>query len=415
MAYTFLAAKGVPVGKSRVEEDKLELARQILDKAKAKGIDFELPVDHVCATEPKETAERVVVNGPPSPTGSWGSTSARRRWTATGSGSWPRRPSSGTARWASSSRSPGPRARSAWRRAMAESPGVTVVGGGDSAAAVEEAGLGRPDEAHLHRRRRQPGVHRGARAPGRQGPRGVNVARKKFICGNWKMHRTAARRRRWRARSAPPPSRCADRSTWPSRRPSRRSGGRGRLAGSRVGLGAQDLHWETQGAFTGEVSGPMLVDAGCRYVLVGHSERRQFFGDTDEAVRKKTRAALAAGLHPIVCVGETLPEREAGRTLEVVGRQVRAALSGLAAGAGRAPHRGLRAGLGHRHRQDRHPGAGAGGPRRPPRHPARAGADGSPTPSASSTGAPSSPTTPPSSCPGRTWTARWWAARASRH
>jgi triosephosphate isomerase len=89
------------------------------------------------------------------------------------------------------------------------------------------------------------------------------------------------------------------------------------------------VFWETQGAFTGQVSAPMLVDAGCRYVLVGHSERRQFFGDTDEAVQKKTRAALAAGLHPVVCVGETLPERESGRTLDVVGRQVRAALSGL--------------------------------------------------------------------------------------
>jgi triosephosphate isomerase len=105
----------------------------------------------------------------------------------------------------------------------------------------------------------------------------------------------------------------------------------GELQGSRIGLGAQNIHWESQGAFTGEISAAMLVDAGCRYVLCGHSERRQLFGDTDEAVQKKTKAALAAGLHPIVCVGETLPEREAGRTLEVVGRQVRAALSGLSA------------------------------------------------------------------------------------
>jgi triosephosphate isomerase len=101
------------------------------------------------------------------------------------------------------------------------------------------------------------------------------------------------------------------------------------LAGSRVGLGAQNLHFEAQGAFTGEISAPMLVEAGCRLVLVGHSERRQLFGETDEGVRKKTKAALAAGLHPIVCVGETLPERESGRTLEVVGRQVRGALAGL--------------------------------------------------------------------------------------
>jgi triosephosphate isomerase len=101
------------------------------------------------------------------------------------------------------------------------------------------------------------------------------------------------------------------------------------LAGSRIGLGAQNLHFEAQGAFTGEISAPMLVEAGCRLVLVGHSERRQLFGETDEGVRKMTKAALAAGLHPIVCVGETLPERESGRTLEVVGRQVRGALAGL--------------------------------------------------------------------------------------
>ena len=97
-----------------------------------------------------------------------------------------------------------------------------------------------------------------------------------------------------------------------------------------VFLGAQNLHWEVQGAFTGEVSGPMLADAGCRYVIVGHSERRHLFGETDEQVARKVRAALAAGLVPIVCVGETLHERRQDRTEEVVGRQLEAALEGLA-------------------------------------------------------------------------------------
>jgi len=90
------------------------------------------------------------------------------------------------------------------------------------------------------------------------------------------------------------------------------------LAGSRVGVGGQDMYWESEGAFTGEVSGAMLRSAGCTHVIVGHSERRQFFGETDESVARKTRAALDAGLFPIVCVGETLAEREAGRTAEVV-------------------------------------------------------------------------------------------------
>ena len=84
--------------------------------------------------------------------------------------------------------------------------------------------------------------------------------------------------------------------------------------GSKVAIGAQDVFWEKEGAFTGEISANMLVEAGCRYVIIGHSERRQFFGETDETVAKKTKAALASGLIPIVCVGELLAERECGKT-----------------------------------------------------------------------------------------------------
>lgn len=102
-----------------------------------------------------------------------------------------------------------------------------------------------------------------------------------------------------------------------------------RLAGTRIQVAGQDLYWEDKGAFTGEVSGPMLVASGCTHVIVGHSERRQFFGDSDEWVARKTQAALRADLVPIICVGETLSEREAGTTLAVVDRQVRAALSPL--------------------------------------------------------------------------------------
>lgn len=103
------------------------------------------------------------------------------------------------------------------------------------------------------------------------------------------------------------------------------------LAGSNLRLAAQNCHWEASGAFTGEVSASMLKDVGCTYVILGHSERRQFFGETDETVNKRTRAVLKAGLTPIVCVGETLAEREANRTLEVVERQVAGALAGFSA------------------------------------------------------------------------------------
>ena len=98
---------------------------------------------------------------------------------------------------------------------------------------------------------------------------------------------------------------------------------------SPVALGAQNMHDQSSGAFTGEVAPPMLLDLGCRYVILGHSERRTLFGETDAVVNAKTRAALAAGLTPIVCVGETLEEREGGRTAAVVTTQVQASLAGL--------------------------------------------------------------------------------------
>jgi triosephosphate isomerase (TIM) len=100
-------------------------------------------------------------------------------------------------------------------------------------------------------------------------------------------------------------------------------------AGRKVAIGAQNLHWETQGAYTGEVSGPMLKAVGCAWVIVGHSERRQYFHETDDMVLRKTRAALAAGLLPIVCVGETLEEREGGQTEAVLARQFEHGIAGL--------------------------------------------------------------------------------------
>ncbi|HEX9780363.1 MAG TPA: triose-phosphate isomerase [bacterium] len=100
------------------------------------------------------------------------------------------------------------------------------------------------------------------------------------------------------------------------------------LEGSVLQLGAQDVFWEAQGAFTGEVSPAMLRDVGCRYVIVGHSERRRVFGESDETVRRKLRAVFAHNLKPILCIGETLEEREAGRTAAVLERQLEGALEG---------------------------------------------------------------------------------------
>jgi len=105
------------------------------------------------------------------------------------------------------------------------------------------------------------------------------------------------------------------------------------IADSPIKLAAQDLHWEPSGAFTGEVSAPMLASVGCSYVIIGHSERRQLFNETDETVNRKVMAALKAGLKPIVCVGETLEEREGGKTLQRVRAQMKNSLGNLSGGA----------------------------------------------------------------------------------
>jgi triosephosphate isomerase len=102
------------------------------------------------------------------------------------------------------------------------------------------------------------------------------------------------------------------------------------VAKTKVGLGAQNMYWEEQGAFTGEISPLMLADL-CSYVILGHSERRQFFGETNEGVNKKAKVALTHGLTPIVCIGENLAQNEAGETAAFVGQQVKAAFDGLSA------------------------------------------------------------------------------------
>jgi triosephosphate isomerase (TIM) len=152
--------------------------------------------------------------------------------------------------------------------------------------------------------------------------------RKPFVAGNWKMNKTGEEARILVADLLPQLQTYAsiDRAICPPY-PYLMSLS-AMLAGSGVGLGAQNLYWEESGAYTGEVS-PKMVAEFCQYVILGHSERRAYFGETDETVNKKVKAAFANGLTPIMCVGETLDENETGRTAEVVDRQVRAGLEGL--------------------------------------------------------------------------------------
>jgi triosephosphate isomerase len=101
------------------------------------------------------------------------------------------------------------------------------------------------------------------------------------------------------------------------------------IEGTPIGLGAQNMHWEREGAFTGEISARMLKSAGCRYVIIGHSERRQYFGETDRDINRKVDSAAKAGLIPVFCIGETEAQREAGETFSVLDKQLKNGLEGL--------------------------------------------------------------------------------------
>ena len=154
--------------------------------------------------------------------------------------------------------------------------------------------------------------------------------RRKLIAGNWKMYKTASEAvalveeiKRGIA-GAPSDTLVAPPYT-------ALAAAVAAAKGSPVAVAAQNMHFEKEGAFTGEVSAPMLLDLGVTHVILGHSERRQYFAETDDGVAKKTKIALGSGLTPIACVGETLAEREAGRTMEVVGRQLGAILDAVTA------------------------------------------------------------------------------------
>lgn len=155
--------------------------------------------------------------------------------------------------------------------------------------------------------------------------------RKPFVAGNWKMHNTIAEAKRLAVdlRDRVSDVRDVEIAVGPSF--TALAAVAEALRGSAVGVAAQDCHHEAKGAFTGAVAVGQLVEAGCRYVIIGHSERRQFFGETDEGVARKVRATLDGDLTPILCIGETLAEREAGRTFDVVLGQLDGGLAKIAA------------------------------------------------------------------------------------
>ncbi|MBO6102152.1 MAG: triose-phosphate isomerase [Opitutales bacterium] len=157
------------------------------------------------------------------------------------------------------------------------------------------------------------------------------MARRYFIAGNWKMNKTSAEAAvlaKAVAQSVGGVSE-VDIAICPTFT-SLESAGR-EIKGTNVKLGAQNMYFEKSGAFTGEISADMLNGAGCEYVILGHSERRQYFKECDCLINKKVKAAVAASLKPILCVGETLEERESGKTIDVVSAQTKGGLDGLSA------------------------------------------------------------------------------------
>ncbi|GEM_PF-962 len=349
MANTLLAAQGKDMGASKIESDKLDIAREMM-AAVAKGkCKLVFPVDLVVADAFAEDANHKVVDADKVP----------KDWMALDIG-----PAT-VAEWteifnqAATIIWNGPlgvyemkafaQGSSGVARAMAESGAMTVVGGGDAVAAAEQAGVG-DRMAHLStgggaslellEGKKLPGIQILAEKEEAY----VHKVRKALLAANWKMYKTQEDARGFvnqlekqlvsqllpsaAAGTATPPLElliCAPFTALPGLKDALRS--------SRIQLGAQNMHPQAQGAYTGEISPLMLQDAGCTYVILGHSERRRIFDEKDAFINEKVLSALNFGLTPIFCFGETLEERKAGHTLKVCSAQLAAGLAGVSAEA----------------------------------------------------------------------------------
>lgn len=327
MANTFLAAQGYKMGKSLVEEDKLDLAKELLAKAKKNKVNMLLPTDLVMAAAFAPDAEHVTEKVK----------NLNQAYMALDIGAETSKAYAEALADAKMIVWNGPmgvfemdafcKGTEAVAKAVAKSRATSIVGGGDSVAAIEKLGL---DKRITH-------ISTGGGASleyleGKvlPGVAALDDLRRKMIAGNWKMHKTVSEAVELAEDIVMetngtlnevvifPPFTALETVA-------------DAIDGKHVGYGAQDLHWEDKGAFTGAVSGAMIADICAEYVLVGHSERRTIFGENEKIVASKIIAAYRNGLKPMLCVGENLAEREAGKTARKINMQLKSALRVISA------------------------------------------------------------------------------------
>lgn len=327
MANTFLAAQGYKMGKSLVEEDKLDLAKELLAKAKKNKVNMLLPTDLVMAAAFAPDAEHVTEKVK----------NLNQAYMALDIGAETSKAYAEALADAKMIVWNGPmgvfemdafcKGTEAVAKAVAKSRATSIVGGGDSVAAIEKLGLAKRI-THIS-------TGGGASLEYLEGKVLPGVAalddlRRKMIAGNWKMHKTVSEAVALAEDIVMetngtlnevvifPPFTTLETVA-------------DAIDGKHVGYGAQDLHWEDKGAFTGAVSGAMIADICAEYVLVGHSERRTIFGENEKIVASKIIAAYRNGLKPMLCVGENLAEREAGKTARKINMQLKSALRVISA------------------------------------------------------------------------------------
>lgn len=327
MANTFLAAQGYKMGKSLVEEDKLDLAKELLAKAKKNKVNMLLPTDLVMAAAFAPDAEHVTEKVK----------NLNQAYMALDIGAETSKAYAEALADAKMIVWNGPmgvfemdafcKGTEAVAKAVAKSRATSIVGGGDSVAAIEKLGLAKRI-THIS-------TGGGASLEYLEGKVLPGVAalddlRRKMIAGNWKMHKTVSEAVELAEDIVMetngtlnevvifPPFTALETVA-------------DAIDGKHVGYGAQDLHWEDKGAFTGAVSGAMIADICAEYVLVGHSERRTIFGENEKIVVSKIIAAYRNGLKPMLCVGENLAEREAGKTARKINMQLKSALRVISA------------------------------------------------------------------------------------